>query len=82
MLKAPTASASKFEARREAAASAATAVKVVYNFFFSLSNQKLKVPCGKREELEKTIAAKAATSFYSKVNDEPNLHTRTEIMAK
>ena len=73
MLKAPTASASKFEARREAAASAATAVKVVYNFFFSLSNQKLKVPCGKREELEKTIATVAATSFYSKENDETNL---------
>ena len=75
MLKAPTASASKFEARRgaAAAASAATAVKVVYNFFFSLSNQKLKVPCGKREELEKTIATVAATSFYSKENDETNL---------
>ena len=42
MLKAPTASASKFEARREAAASAATAVKVVYKFFFLSLQPKIE----------------------------------------
>ena len=44
MLKAPTASASKFEARRgaAAAASAATAVKVVYNFFFLSLQPKIE----------------------------------------
>ena len=43
MLKAPTASASKFEARRGAAtASAATAVKVVYNFFFLSLQPKIE----------------------------------------